>query len=158
MEQIRTVADDLTRESVDLAPVEALLERLEHQLIPHERADEDLLMPLVDRALGADATATMRRTHAEIEHQVGRLHRLLADLDGTTTGAGTGGDGSGPPPVAPDDVVELRRMLYGLYAVCRLHNSQEEEGAFALVPATPSPGHQGWPSSRPPGLRRRARS
>ncbi|WP_404392123.1 heavy metal translocating P-type ATPase [Humibacillus xanthopallidus] len=163
VEQIRTVADDLTRESVDLAPVEALVERLEHQLIPHERADEDLLMPLVDRALGTDATATMRRTHAEIEHQVGRLRRLLADLDGTAPGTGPGvGDASGPPPVAPDDVVELRRMLYGLYAVCRLHNSQEEEGAFALVPATPAPEHQGWPHgwhpSRPPGLRRRDRS
>ena len=25
-------------------------------------------------------------------------------------------------------------MLYGLYAVLRLHNAQEEEGAFSLVP------------------------
>ena len=33
-----------------------------------------------------------------------------------------------------EDVVELRRVLYGLYAVVRLHNAQEEEGAFALVP------------------------
>ena len=30
---------------------------------------------------GADPTAAMSRTHAEIEHQVGRLRRLLADLD-----------------------------------------------------------------------------
>ena len=38
--------------------------------------------PLVARALGGtDATAAMSRTHAEIEHQVGRLRRLLADLD-----------------------------------------------------------------------------
>jgi len=35
----------------------------------------------------------------------------------------------------PEDVVELRRLLYGLYAVLRLHNAQEEEGAFSLVPA-----------------------
>ncbi len=34
----------------------------------------------------------------------------------------------------PEDVVELRRLLYGLYAVLRLHNAQEEEGAFSLVP------------------------
>jgi hypothetical protein len=31
-------------------------------------------------------------------------------------------------------VVELRRLLYGLYAILRLHNAQEEEGAFSLVP------------------------
>ena len=34
----------------------------------------------------------------------------------------------------PEDVIELRRLLYGLYAVLRLHNAQEEEGAFSLVP------------------------
>ena len=149
VERIRTVADDLTSEHFELAPVEALLERLEHQLIPHERADEDLLMPLVDRALGTDATATMRRTHAEIEHQVGRLRRLVADLDGTA--ASTGGERTGPPEISPEDIIELRRMLYGLYAVCRLHNSQEEEGAFALVPPTATSAHP----PRLPALRHR---
>ncbi|WP_230846057.1 hemerythrin domain-containing protein, partial [Propionibacterium freudenreichii] len=73
-------------------------------------ADEDLLLPLVDRALkGSDATAALSRTHAEIEHQVSRLHRLLAGLDDQN--------------VQPEDVVELRRLLYGLYAVLRLHNA-----------------------------------
>jgi hypothetical protein len=62
----------------------------------------------------------LSRTHAEIEHQVGRLRRLLADLNDET--------------VQPEDVVELRRLLYGLHAVLRLHNAQEEEGAFSLVP------------------------
>ena len=121
IEQIRTVADGLSNRSSDLIPVQALLDRLEGELIPHERADEELLVPLVDRALGGtDATAAMSRTHAEIEHQVGRLRRLLTDIE----------LGS----VQPEDVVELRRLLYGLYAVLRLHNAQEEEGAFSLVP------------------------
>jgi hypothetical protein len=53
----------------------------------------------------------MSRTHAEVEHQVSRLRRLLAGL--------------GSEPVQPEDVVELRRLLYGLYAVLRLHNPQE---------------------------------
>ena len=26
-------------------------------------------------------------------------------------------------------------MLYGLYAVLKLHNAQEDEGAFSLTPA-----------------------
>jgi hypothetical protein len=37
-------------------------------------------------------------------------------------------------PAQPEDAIELRRLLYGLYAVLRLHNAQEEEGAFSLVP------------------------
>jgi hypothetical protein len=51
-------------------------------------------------------------------------------------------DGIDPGHVTPEDVTELRRLLYGLYAVCRLHNSQEEEGAFALVPPGPSPARR----------------
>ena len=100
----------------------ALLDRLEAELLPHERADEEILVPLVDRALGGtDATAAMSRTHAEIEHQVRKLRRLLNGLDSEST--------------QPEDIVELRRLLYGLYAVLRLHNAQEEEGAFSLVPS-----------------------
>jgi heavy metal translocating P-type ATPase len=121
IEQIRSSADRLSTRTADLAPVRTLLDRLEGELLPHERADEELLVPLVDRALGGtDATAAMSRTHAEIEHQVSKLRRLLVGLDAETT--------------QPEDVVELRRLLYGLYAVLRLHNSQEEEGAFSLVP------------------------
>jgi hypothetical protein len=38
-------------------------------------------------------------------------------------------------PVAPepDDLVELRRVLYGLYAILQLHFSQEDEGYLSLV-------------------------
>ena len=121
VEQIRSVANGLSTRGCDLAPVRTLLDLLEGQLLPHERAEEALLIPLVARALdGRDATAAMSRTHAEIEHQVSRLRRLLTGLGNET--------------VQPEDVIELRRLLYGLYAVLRLHNAQEEEGAFSLVP------------------------
>ncbi|HUX69982.1 MAG TPA: heavy metal translocating P-type ATPase [Cellulomonadaceae bacterium] len=122
VEQIRGVADALSTHNADLVPAHGLLDRLERELIPHERADEALLVPLVTRALGgSDATVSLSRTHAEIEHQVSRLRRLLRDVDNDT--------------VQPEDVVELRRLLYGLYGILRLHNAQEEEGAFSLVPA-----------------------
>ena len=72
-----------------------LLGRLEGELLPHECADEELLVPLVDRALGgSDATAAMSRAHAEIEHHVGRPRRLLDGLD--------------PHSTEPEDVIELR--------------------------------------------------
>jgi heavy metal translocating P-type ATPase len=123
IEQIRSVADTLSTQQGTVAPARLLLDRLESELLPHERADEALLVPLVARALrGTDATAAMSRTHAEIAHQVGRLRRLLDGLDTDAP--------------QPEDVVELRRLLYGLYAVLRLHNAQEEEGAFSLIPET----------------------
>ena len=121
VEQIRAVADALSTRECDLNPAHSLLVRLEGELLPHERADEAQLVPLVSRALGGtNTTASMSRTHAEIEHQVAKLSRLLGGLETET--------------VQPEDVVELRRLLYGLYAVLRLHNAQEEEGAFSLVP------------------------
>ncbi|WP_062133534.1 heavy metal translocating P-type ATPase [Demequina aestuarii] len=136
VEQIRAVADALTSERSSLAPVSALHQRLETDLLPHERADQALLLPLMSRALGgADATATLSRTHAEIEHQVGRLGRLLAGLERDAREGQTGETGA----AAPEDVVELRRLLYGLYGILRLHNAQEEEGAFSLVPTAHSP-------------------
>lgn len=126
VEKIRSVADELTSRDVDLQPVHILLGRLETELLPHERSDEQLLIPLVDRALGgSDGTAAMSRTHAEIAYQVSRLQRLLQT--------------QGPDLPQPEDVIELRRLLYGLYAVLRLHNAQEEEGAFSLVPDAAAP-------------------
>jgi hypothetical protein len=41
--------------------------------------------------------------------------------------------------VQTDDIVELRRLLYGLYGVLRLHNAQEDETAFSLIPEAPEP-------------------
>ncbi len=120
VEQLRAVADHLSTQDRDLTPVHQLMDRLDRDLLPHERADEELLVPLVARALGAAATAGLSRTHAEIEHQAGRLRRLLDEL--------------GDDPAQPEDVIELRRLLYGLYGVLRLHNAQEEEGAFSLIP------------------------
>ncbi len=122
VEQVRVAADGLATEGCDLTPVRALLVRLENETLPHERAEQLLLYPVVAKALGgADPTGAMTRTHAEIEHQVGRLARLLADL--------------GDDPAEPEDVIELRGLLYGLYSVLRLHNAQEEEGAFSLIGA-----------------------
>jgi len=59
------------------------------------------------------------------------LRALLTDLDDEAA--------------EPEDVIEVRRLLYGLYAVLRLHNAQEEEGAFSLVP-------DGAANGQPPGM------
>jgi soluble P-type ATPase len=132
VEQVRTVADALNLPPYDLGPARALLDDLEVRLLAHERAEEAELLPIMARALGgAETTSGLSRTHAEIDHQVGRLRRTVDDLVGQ---------------VDPEDVTDVRRLLYGLYAILRLHNAQEEEGAFSLVPDP-------WGTSAP-GLRR----
>jgi len=139
VEQVRAVADALADRRGDLAAARALLGRLEGEVVPHERAEQELLYPAVARALGGtDPIGALTRSHVEIEHQVHRLHRLLDDV--------------GPPAPEvepePEDVVELCRLLYGLYAVLRLHNALEEEGAFSLVPEGAGPA--GPPGGRAP--------
>ena len=127
VEQIRTIADSLSREQPDLDPARQALERLENEVLPHEDADEAVLLPLVARALGSTAaTAGLSRTHAEIAQQVGRLRRLLDSIE--------------PDHVRSEDVVELRQQLYALHAILRLHNAQEEEEAFSVVPERPVDG------------------
>jgi hypothetical protein len=37
------------------------------------------------------------------------------------------------------DIAELRMVLYGLYAVLRLHTLQEEESYLSLADAAPEP-------------------
>jgi len=134
VEQVRTVADALSDPPYRLDPVRVLLARLQAELLPHERAEEAELLPIMARALGGtEATSALSRTHAEIEHQVSRLRRSLDDLAGTTQ---------------PEDVVDVRRLLNGLYAILRLHNAQEEESAFSLVP---DEHRQPLPTGRQPG-------
>ena len=55
----------------------------------------------------------MARAHIEIAHLARVYQQLLADL----------------PPAGPtaDDLMDLRRVLYGLHAILRLHFLQEEE-------------------------------
>ncbi|GAB4003970.1 hypothetical protein GCM10029992_47580 [Glycomyces albus] len=97
-----------------------LIDRLESELLPHERAEEAQLVPILARAFGGpDPFGSFSRNHAEIDHQVRRLRRILDDL--------------GDQPESTE-VTDLRGALYGLYAITRLHNAQEEESAFSLLP------------------------
>ena len=61
----------------------------------------------------------MSRAHVEIAHLIRRIGRVLDDLD----------------PAGPDDddIIELRRLLYGLHAVLQLHFAQEDEGYLSLA-------------------------
>jgi hypothetical protein len=122
LERILAVADGLGGPvPADALPaVEAVHRFLVDDLLPHERAEESELYPVLDRVLGGeDPTGTMVRAHSEIAHLVGRLGRLLDEL----------------PSAGPDadEVTELRRTLYGLHAILTLHFAQEDEGYLSLT-------------------------
>jgi phosphoserine phosphatase len=121
VEKLRTVADSLDR----FAPASCrgelnrLHDWLAERLLPHELSEETLLFPYVARFFGGtDPTAGMTRTHAEIAHLVRVFGRLLSE---SPEGA-----------IDTDDLPELRRVLYGLHAILRLHFAQEEEAYAAL--------------------------
>ncbi len=122
LDQLRITADTLDTDD----PIRALTEVrkvyrfLAEDLLPHEEAEDRALYPAVARTLGGvDPTAAMSRGHVEIGHQVHRLGRLLDEV----------------PADGPDeeDLVEMRRLLYGLHAILRLHFAQEDEGYLSLA-------------------------
>ncbi|WP_349269729.1 ATPase P [Mycolicibacterium parafortuitum] len=121
--QIRDSADRLAQ-----SPDEAALDSvhrtnrlLTERIVPHERAEETTLYPALAAPLhSGEATATMSRTHAEIQRLADRIgtHVQLAEQAGG---------------IQPEQVEDLLACLYGLYAVLRLHFTQEEENYFALA-------------------------
>jgi heavy metal translocating P-type ATPase len=116
LQRIRAVADrlgTLTPEQTraELGDVRAfLLERLPE----HEEEEEAVVYPVVAELMGGeDPMGSMARAHLEISHLGRVFEQLLADLPT-----------DGPEP---EDLVDLRRVLYGLHAILRLHFAQEEE-------------------------------
>lgn len=124
VEQLRLAADQVGEDSSEatLRAVDEAHGFLVEHLIPHAQAEEAALYPVVGRAMGApEATATMRRDHAEIGRLAEELGALRARL---ATGA-------------VDETLQraLRRVLYGLHALVALHFAKEEEIYLPLLDA-----------------------
>ena len=128
LQRIRTVADRLgtlsseeTRRELHEVRV-FLLERLP----THEEEEEAVVYPVVARLMGGeDPMGSMARAHLEISHLGRVFEQLLADL----------------PEDGPDteDLMDLRRVLYGLHAILRLHFAQEEEAYSWLASGDEEP-------------------
>jgi iron-sulfur cluster repair protein YtfE (RIC family)/uncharacterized membrane protein len=94
--------------------VEALVDRLEVKLLAHEQEEETRIYPMLSKAMGdGDPMAVLSGAHREIFHLVRLLRRQTSAL------AADGAD--------PDDLRDIRRVLYGLHAILSLHMDQEEE-------------------------------
>jgi soluble P-type ATPase/iron-sulfur cluster repair protein YtfE (RIC family) len=122
LDQLRRTADQ-----IGTVPTAELLEALQtvhrflvDDLLPHEQAEDAQLYPVFDRILGgSDPTGTMSRAHVEIAHHIRRIGHLIEDLD--------------PTAPEPEDLIDLRRSLYGLHAILLLHFAQEDEGYLNLI-------------------------
>jgi iron-sulfur cluster repair protein YtfE (RIC family) len=104
-ESLTTRAHDTIEESYNFLTI---------KLFPHSQAEEKALYPLVQKIMGSpQATATMSRDHLEVAHlteELGALRVHRSQLSITSIQAKA-----------------LRRVLYGLYALLKLHFAKEEE-------------------------------
>ncbi len=93
---------------------------LRDRILPHESKDDTALYPLLARMLGGDdPMAAMSSTHREI-FRLSRVIERLADA--------TPQDGE-----AVESRCELRRTLYALDAILKMHFAQKEEIYHALT-------------------------
>lgn len=121
IERLRVTADD-----VGHVPGDVLRRKLDdahtfltHSLVPHAMAEDAVLYPAVGRLMGAaKATATMSRDHVEVVRLTQELGTLRAF-----------------PEAEPDAARanDIRRVLYGLYALVRTHFAEEEEIYLPLL-------------------------
>ncbi len=122
LREIRSVADRLDRLDGPgaMRELEHVREFLVHDLLPHEQEEDARAYPVVEEIIGGeDPTAPMSRAHLEIARLVRIYGGLLDDLPE-----------DGPDP---DDVRDLRRVLYSRHAILKLHFAQEEESYLTLM-------------------------
>ena len=116
VDRIRQVA-----EQIGIVPVEDTYRGLEevydflaNHLKPHAEAEDAALYPVVQRALGSsDATKTMSRDHVEVGTYISELASLKDRLK--------------DKKITPAQVTTLRRLLFGVYALVKVHFAKEEE-------------------------------
>ncbi len=127
IEEIRVVADGVGAVTPDVlrTQIAAVSAFLREHLIPHAKAEDAVLYPEVERAMAAPrATASMSRDHVE----VAALTAELGEIEGRITEG-----------VSPADETDARRVLYGLYALVKLHFTEEEEIYVPILEDTLDP-------------------
>ncbi len=124
VETIRRVADSVGDVPIETlgGGVERVYDFLSRHLIPHAKAEDLALYPVVGRVLGAlEATATMSHDHVEVVGLTEQLAALRPELAAAE--------------LEPDVERTLRRILYGLYELVRVHFEEEEEIFLPILDA-----------------------
>jgi iron-sulfur cluster repair protein YtfE (RIC family) len=124
VELLRQAADAVYESLTSLAHarIEEAYNFLTRELLPHAQAEEKVLYPMVQKAMGAEqATATMSRDHIEVARLTEELATLRVHKSQLT--------------ITSIQAMALRRVLYGLYALVALHFAKEEEIYLPLLDA-----------------------
>jgi len=124
IELLQTIADSIGKSPIGSLRlgIDQAYEFLTHHLLPHALAEEQALYPVVGRLMGApEATATMSRDHVEVGRLTEELGSLRSHLVSET--------------ISEDQEKAMRRVLYGLYAVFKLHFAKEEEVYLPILDA-----------------------
>ncbi len=127
MAELRSLADALGSLPPDEAKarLDGVRTFLVEVLVPHEEHEDREVFPMLARAAGSDdLTSALHRTHTEIFHLIRLADRMVGELP--------------PEGPVPEDLNDLRRVLYGLDAILRLHMAQEEELYVALGDEQPT--------------------
>lgn len=94
--------------------VEEVYDFLASHLKPHAEAEEAALYPVVQKVLGSpDATKTMSRDHVEVGIYIDELASLRDGLTGEA--------------LTTVQIKSLRRVLFGVYGLVKVHFAKEEE-------------------------------
>ena len=128
IETLRSAADEIgeTLSPLARADLAAAYDFLAHHLLPHAQAEEAALYPVVQQVMGTPyGPATMSRDHKEVDRLTAELAALRLNVTGDSLTA--------------LQVRDLRRVLYGLYAIVRLHFAKEEEVYLPLLEIHLSP-------------------
>jgi hemerythrin-like domain-containing protein len=128
IELLRQTADvvneSLTTQAHDR--IEQVHNFLTRQLVAHAHAEEVSLYPTIQNIMGSElSTATMVRDHVEIRRLTEELDSLRVHKSQLT--------------ITSIQTAALRRVLYGLYAVLKLHLAKEEEIYLPLLDSKLTP-------------------
>lgn len=126
VETLRVAAEAAEHDADQLTgDLDEALAFLHDHLIPHARAEDVALYPVVEQVMRApEATATMRRDHVEVVALTQELQQLRERLEGQPT---------------VEQRRALQRVLYGLYGIIRLHFAKEEEVYLPVLDAGLTP-------------------
>jgi hemerythrin-like domain-containing protein len=116
VDRIRQVADLIGEAPISEIQqgVEEVFDFLAFHLKPHAEAEDAALYPVVQKVLGSpDATRTMSRDHVEVGRYIEELASLKEGLSGDA--------------LSLAQVKSLRRVLYGVYGLVKVHFAKEEE-------------------------------
>ncbi len=122
LETLRTAGDAIEESltQADLALIDEAYSFLAYHLLPHAKAEEAALYPEVQRVMGApEATATMSRDHVEVSQLTHELEGLRSNL--------------GNQKITAEQAANLRRILYGLHTLVKVHFAKEEEVYLPLL-------------------------